>query len=159
LESETQNMERARFWARFLQFGVVFLLVLMNHVALLIARVDLRPFRRLIVFIYTCHILLGLSNFTPFFITGVRNVSYAYYSVAGPGFWIWSCFFPLLPISVVVLLKKRQQFPPMHRKRLTPLIAAQTAFACCACNDILPILGIDYYPWTHTQIYPFGSVV
>jgi len=157
--ADPENAARAVFWARFLQFGVVFLLVLLNHVALLIARVDLRPYRKFIIFIYVSHVLLGLSNFTSFFITGVRNVGYAYYSVAGPGFWIWCCFFPLLPISVVVLLKKRQQFPPIHRKRLTPLIAAQTAFAFCACNDILPILGIDYYPFTHAQIYPFGSVV
>ena len=41
---------------------------------------------------------------------------------------------------------------------LTPLIVAQVSITLFGDNDILPILGIDYYPFTHVQIYPFGSI-
>ena len=52
----------------------------------------------------------------------------------------------------------RRDLPDIQKRRLTPLILAQFSITIFGDNDILPILGIDHYPFTHLQIYPFGSM-
>ena len=106
-----------------------------------------------------------MSNFTDFFLAGVKNVGYAWYSVAGTGFWILSVIFSLVWVSVGVLVRHRRSLPPLAKRRLTPLIFAQSAIALFGCNDILPILGIYHYPFTTSLkppdgivVYPFGSM-
>jgi len=146
----------ALFWARFLQFGVIFIPLTLCHVSFLVAQI--RMPKRIVWAAYSFHIFLFCSNFTGFFLAGVRNVGYAWYSVAGTGFWMLSGVFSLMWVSVVVLIWHRRSLPPLGKRRLTPLIAAQTAFAIFGCNDVLPILGIYYYPYTHYQVYPFGSM-
>jgi signal transduction histidine kinase len=144
------------FWARFLQFGVIFIPLSLCHVSFLVAQIRLP--RWLLRGAYAFHIGLFFSNFTGFFLAGVRRVDYAWYSVAGTGFWILTCIFSLVWVSVGVLIWHRRSLPPLARRRMTPLIVAQVAIAFFGCNDVLPILGIDHYPYTNWQIYPFGSM-
>ena len=151
-----QTAADALFWARFLQFGVIFIPFALCHVSFLIAQIKLP--RWFVATVYFLHTLLFLSNFTDFFLAGVKNVGYAWYSVAGTGFWILSGVFSLMWVSVAVLIWHRRKQPPLGKRRLTPLIVAQTAFAIFGCNDVLPILGIYYYPYTDYQVYPFGSM-
>jgi N-terminal 7TM region of histidine kinase len=132
-------------WARFLQMGVIFIPCTLLHLSLLIANIE-RP--RIITSLYALGGLLALSNLCGYFISNVRSVGYAYYSVAGPGFWIFACTFSLTGVSIAVLLWKRRELPPMRRKRLNGMIAAQTLLVALGTNDILPILGIDHYPFT-----------
>jgi signal transduction histidine kinase len=146
----------ALYWARFLQFGVIFIPLTLCHVSFLVAQIRIP--RWIVWLLYSFHIALFCSNFTGFFLAGVKNVGYAWYSVAGTGFWILSGVFSLMWVSVGVLIWHRRSLPPLGRRRLTPLIVAQTAFAIFGCNDILPILGIYYYPYTNAQVYPFGSM-
>ncbi len=146
----------ALYWARFLQFGVIFIPLTLCHVSFLIAQIRIP--RPVVWVAYSFHILLFLSNFTGFFLAGVKNVGYAWYSVAGTGFWILSGVFSLMWVSVGVLIWHRRRLPPLGQRRVTPLIIAQTAFALFGCNDVLPILGIYYYPFTDTQVYPYGSM-
>ncbi len=146
----------ALFWARFLQFGVIFIPLALTHISFLIAGIKLP--RALVVPLYAVQIALFIGNLTPFHIAAVRNVGYAWYSVAGPGFWIWSATFSLLWVGIAVLVWYRRKLAPMVRRRVTPLIFAQTALIVFGANDIFPILGIYYYPYTHFQIYPFGSM-
>ncbi len=154
--TDPANYELALFWARFLQFGVIFLPLTLCHVSFLIAQIRIP--RWIPWVLYSLHFLLFLSNFTGFFLAGVKNVGYAWYSVAGTGFWILSGVFSLMWVSVAVLIWHRRNQPPLGKRRLTPLIVAQTAFAIFGCNDVLPILGIYYYPGTTYQVYPFGSM-
>jgi hypothetical protein len=74
----------ALFWARFLQFGVIFIPVSLIHLSLLIAQIRVG---RAIYFLYAFHCLLALSNFTSFFIPRVdyKQRLHAWYSVAVPG--------------------------------------------------------------------------
>ena len=150
------NAHDALFWARFLQFGVIFMPVCFLHLSLLIAGLERGKY---IAGFYVVSVLLALSNFTDFFLRGVRNVGYAWYSVAGPGFWVVSFLYLFLWLSIFILIRRRRSLSPLQRSRLTPLIVAQLSLTLFGDNDILPILGIDYYPFTHFQIYPFGSMV
>ncbi len=150
-----EDDERARFWARFLQFGVIFIPVLMFHLSLLVAQI---PVGRYIYVLYALHTILALTNFTAWFVKDVTRVSYAYYSQAGPGFWAYSALFGQLHLSVIILLKKRRKLPPLHKKRLTGLIIAACSLAVFGFNDILPILKIYKYPLTNIEVYPFGSM-
>ncbi len=151
------NYELALFWARFLQFGVIFIPLTLCHVSFLIAQIRIP--KPVVWVAYFLHFLLFLSNFTGFFLAGVRPFNdYAWYSVAGTGFWILSGVFSLMWVSVGVLVWHRRQLPPLGKRRVTPLIFAQTAFAIFGCNDVLPILGIDRYPIIDKPIYPFGSM-
>jgi signal transduction histidine kinase len=146
----------ALYWARFLQFGVIFIPLTLCHVSFLVAQIRIP--KGVVWALYSFHVALFLSNFTGFFLKGVKNVGYAWYSVAGTGFWILSGVFSLMWVSVAVLIWHRRSLPPLGKRRLTPLIVAQTAFAIFGCNDVLPILGIYYYPYTNSQVYPFGSM-
>ena len=146
---------QALFWARFLQYGVIFIPVLLFHLSLLVAQI---PVGKYIPVLYALHCILALSNFSDFFIKDVVRVSYAYYSRAGPGFWFYSALFAQLHLSVFILLKKRRKLPPLHKKRLTGLIIAAGSLAVFGLNDILPILKIYKYPWTNVEVYPFGSM-
>ncbi len=146
----------ALFWARFLQFGVILIPFTLFHVSFLVAQIRIPP--KVLWVAYIGHALLFLSNFTGFFIAGVRNVGYAWYSIAGTGFWIFVGVFSLMWVSVAVLLWHRRTLPPRGKRRITPLIVAQAAIALFGCNDALPILGIYYYPYSDAQIYPFGSM-
>ena len=151
-----QNYEDALFWARFLQFGVIFIPFALFHLSFLVAQIRLP--KGFLWCAYAFHFLLFLSNFTGFFMASVKNVGYAWYAIAGTGFWIFSGVFSLMWVSVAILLWHRRNLPPLSKRRITPLIVAQAAIALFGCNDALPILGIYYYPGTAWQIYPFGSM-
>ncbi len=153
-----QDYDSALYWARFLQFGVIFIPLTFCHLSFLVAHIAIP--KRILGSAYALHFLLFLSNFTDFFLAGVKNVGYAWYSVAGTGFWILSGVFSLMWVSVIVLIIHRRRLTPLARRRITPLIVAQASFALFGCNDILPILGIYYYPYPFNkfQVYPFGSM-
>ena len=149
------NDAQALFWARFLQFGVIFIPVTLFHLSTLIAQVRVG---RTIYLLYVIQGLLALSNFTDFFIKEVKFVGYAYYAVGGPGFWIFSTTLSLTVFSVILLLVKRTSFSPLYRSRLNYLIFAQSALVIFGLNDILPILGIYTYPLLGWPVYPVGSI-
>lgn len=150
-----RTKEEADIWAHVLQFGVIFIPVTLIHLSLLIAQMRTGILIRLL---YVFHILLALSNFTTFFIRGARPFGYgAFYSVAGPGFWLFTLSYTLTMVSIFILVRKRKTLPPLQRTRLTYLIIAQATLVTFGSNDILPILNIDYYPFTTVQIFPVGS--
>ncbi|MBI5775670.1 MAG: hypothetical protein HZA89_18280 [Verrucomicrobia bacterium] len=151
----TQSAQTAEFWGRFLHLGVIFLPVSLFHLCLLIAQIRVS---RAIWLLYGWFGLLALSNFTGFFTSGVRNLGYAYYSVAGPGFW----FFLVTYVSVagatsVILFRKLKTLQRQHRTRVKALLWANGILIGFGWNDILPIIGFDTYPFTDYPIFPFGS--
>ena len=162
-----ENMKDALFWARFLQCGVIFVPLTLCHVSFLVAQ---KPLSKIAVRIaYAIHFLFLICNFTPLFVQSVKVVHYrpndpsgdAWYCVGGIAFWIWTPIFFIVWASILILIHHRRKLPPLGRRRLTPLILAQTALALFGGNDLLPILGIDWYPYTGQPgipVYPFGSM-
>jgi signal transduction histidine kinase len=142
-------------WASFLQYAVIFIPVLSLHLSLVLAQVS-AP--RTLAVLYVVHVGLAIMNATGQFIAGVRPVGYAWYSVAGPGFWLYAITFLQCAVSIVILLRRRAVLPPVQRTRLSSLIAAQILIGVLGTNDILPIIGIDKYPLTQVPILPYGSI-
>jgi signal transduction histidine kinase len=149
------NPAEAYQWAKLMQFGVIFIPVTMLHLCLLLT--GCRPGRWL-VGVYLFHAALAVSNVFDYFIQSARNVGYAYYSVAGPGFWVYTIAFSQAFVSIVLLWRKRQEMPIRQRKRFNGVLAAQSLLVVLGSNDLLPILGVDKYPFTSVPIVPYGSL-
>lgn len=152
---QAKSHDDALQWAVIMQYGVIFLPVSLLHISLLIAEVKVG---RWIIALYALHIALAISNALGWFIRDVRPTEYAWYSVAGPGFWVYCATFIQSGVSIFILLKRRAELPTFARSRLTGLVAAQAIFVAFGTNDILPIIGIDEYPLTHTTVFPYGSI-
>jgi signal transduction histidine kinase len=156
-----ENHAEALFWAKFLQFGVIFLPVTLFHIGFLIAKV---PTGRKMPLLYFMHCVFALSNFGNFFVNNVRiaggvgDKAYAWYSTGGPGFFIFSAVCGCLSMTTMYVLFQRLQFlPPIQRTRVKSLIIGCAILVFFGYNDILPILGIWNYPGTKVPIYPLGS--
>lgn len=147
--------ETALFWARFVFLGCIVGVVAFFHLAMIVA-----GFRvRWISWLYAFEVFLVLTDCTPLFIRDVQFLgSSGWYAVAGPMFYVFIAPFSLMFGSIFVLLKRRRDLPPFQRRRLTPLIIAQSMLSILGANDLLPIVGILYYPFTHVQVYPWGSL-
>ncbi len=145
------------FCARFLQFGVIFIPVLLFHLSMLVAQVRVG---RWIWALYLVFAGFAISNLTPFFIKDARILGHSgWYAIAGPGFTMFSTpFTAMLVTSIILLWRKRKTLPAMHRTRLNALIWPQTLLVVFGTNDILPILGVDKYPFTNAYVYPYGSL-
>ncbi|MEO6785570.1 MAG: ATP-binding protein [Chthoniobacteraceae bacterium] len=152
---QKQDIQNAYAWAKFMQFGVIFIPVTMLHLCLLLS--GYKPGRWLVL-TYCFHGVLALMNAFDLFISGVRHVGYAYYSVAGIGFKIYGIAFVQSFASIILLWKKRRAVPPMQRGRFNAILAAQTLLVVLGTNDLLPIYGVDFYPFTHAHIIPYGSL-
>ena len=145
----------AEIVARLMQYGVIFLPVTMLHMTMELCGIKAR---RVLIFLYTCHLGFAVLNTTGHFITGVHWVGYAHYSNAGIGFKIYCVFFAQTWVSLYILWKKRASLPPRNRARFNGIAAAQTGILLLGCNDILPIIGYDTYPFTKVPILPWGSL-
>ena len=145
----------AYHWAKFMQFGVIFIPVTMLHLCLLLA--GYKP-RRWLLFVYLFHVALAVLNIFDLFISGARHVGYAYYSVAGPGFWVYTVAFIQSFASLILLWRKRSELPARQRKRFNGILTAQSLLVVLGSNDILPILGVDKYPFIGVSILPYGSL-
>src|SRR5882724_7211833 len=155
IPQDEEYRQRALFWARFLQFGVIFLPISLFHLCHLIIKA---PLRKRLAVLYGLQVVLALSNFAGFFIASVHQTGYAYYSKAGPGFWIFAATYAYLTLTtVVVLYRKQGSLPPLQRARVRSLLWACGILIFFGNNDILPILGIYYYPGTQIPIYPLAS--
>jgi signal transduction histidine kinase len=142
-------------WAQFLQYGVIIIPPTLLHVTLMITghRVG-----KWIIWLYGLHAGLLVMNASGWFISGVRDVEYAWYSIAGPGFWIYALSLTQTFASVLILWSKRQSLPSRQRGRFNGILMAQTLIVVLGTNDILPILGVDFYPFTDIGIRPYGSL-
>ena len=150
-----QDEDAARFWSAFLHYGVIFLPVSLFHLSCLIAQVKLP---RWLPVLYGWFGLLALANVLGVFTSGVRDVSYAYYSAAGPGFWAFVVSYVIVTTSTVfILYRKLATLQRLHRAQVKALLWANGILIAFGWNDILPIVGVDTYPFTQVAIFPFGS--
>ncbi len=150
-----RTADEALFWARFVFLGCIVGVVAFFHLAMIVA-----GFRvRWISWLYAFEAVLVIANCTDLFIKDVQFLGPSgWYAVAGPMFYVFVAPFMLMFGSIFVLLKRRRELPPLQRRRLTPLIIAQSMLSVLGANDLLPIVGIIHYPFTQVQVYPWGSL-
>lgn len=153
----TDTAESATFWARFLHAALLIGIVAFFHLMLHIAR--FRAGRWLVV-LYVFGLLCSvLAAFTPWFISDARHRGSAgWYGIAGPLYFTFPLILTLMFAGTLVLLRSRRSLPPLQGRRLTPLIIAQFVLTLFGTNDILPLLGFDYYPFTSVQVFPYGNL-
>ena len=147
---------RALFWARFVFIGCIFGVVAFFHLAMIVAGFSLG---RWVYWLYGFEALLAISDLTSLFISGVQFLGPSgWYAVAGPLFYVFTIPYCLMFGSIFVLLRRRNTLPPLRKRQLTPLIVGQALLSILGANDLLPIMGIIYYPLTEVQVYPWGSL-
>jgi signal transduction histidine kinase len=64
----------------------------------------------------------------------------------------------MITASTVILYRKQRTAPPTMRTRMRALLLAVVSLWVFGSNDLLPILGKDYYPFTHIRFYPVGNL-
>ena len=150
------NHDAALFWARFLQFGCIFGVAAFFHLALIIAGFKVG---RWIWWLYGLEVALAVTNFTPLFIRDVRYLGTSgWYALAGPAFHVFNVPFMLMFGSIFVILKRYKTLDRNKRRRLVPMLWAEALLSVFGANDVLPIVGIEKYPFTDIQVYPWGSL-
>ncbi len=147
--------EEALQWARVMQFGVIFLPISLAHLCLLMAQIS---WGRWMKWLYGLHILMALGNFTPYFISGVRDAGYAYYALGGPMFKVFVPLYSTPIIAVIGFYLKLSKAPTMQRSRLNAMILVILLLIVFGVNDTMPILGMFSYPILNAPIYPLGSL-
>lgn len=152
---QDHTIAEAYSWAKFMQFGVIFIPVTMLHLCLLLT--GYKPGKWLVA-IYCFHGMLALLNALDLFISGVRYVGYAYYSISGIGFKIYGIAFIQSFASIIILWKKRGTLPTGQRGSINGILIAQSLLVALGTNDLLPIYGYDVYPFTQKPIVPYGSL-
>ncbi len=151
-----KNADDALGWARFLQIGVIFLPVSLFHLCMQVCGMN-RTY--LVGVAYGGAICLAGTVISGHFISGVRNAGYAYYSIGGPAFWVFTALYVVLTFSTLRFLwlampgaSKSQQ------ARIRSLLWATGILIAGGNNDILPILGVTHYPVIGSPIFPIGSM-
>jgi signal transduction histidine kinase len=148
--------DMALFWARITWIGVIFIPVLLFHLSFEIA--GLPPWKRLWVF-YVIAAVLAVFDWTPYFLSSVKHLgSSGWYAQPGPVFHAFNIVFALVFISIYVLIQRRKELPPHSRRQFDALIFAQSCLILLGMNDLLPFMGLEKYPGTHTTVYPYGSL-
>jgi signal transduction histidine kinase len=151
-----QTERSAWYWAHILSFGIVLLPVAVLHLSLLLAKVKAD---RWLVLAYLFPLFLEVSNPTGYFISGVRQIGYAWYEEAGPGFWVFAATLPMMTLpAIMVLMARRSSLPSGQRRKFTVLIWANIMLLVMGAHDVLPVLGITLYPGTKIIILPWGTL-
>jgi len=151
-----KTADEALAWARFLQIGVIFLPVSLFHLCLQVCGIARR---NLIVGAYVAGLCLVGTVFTPYFVSGVRDAGYAWYSVGGAAFWVFTVLYAVLTFSTLRFLWRASPGAGKSRQaQIRSLLWATGILIAGGNNDILPILGIYQYPVLGTPIFPIGSM-
>jgi len=142
--------------ARILHFGVIFLPVLYTHLAVLVTGIRMQ---RVLPWAYAISVLLAFSNFTNFFISGVRHIEGVYYAISGPLYWVLSNMVTILGgASVWLMFKRLRHLDLLHRRRVSAMITALAVLMILGAHDLLPVLGFYRYPGTNSVVYPLGTL-
>jgi len=153
-----KNLVQARFWVQVLQLGVICLPIFNIHLCLLVAQVSIG---RWLPFLYCVHAGLVLSLLTGQFIAeDPAYIHYlgAWYGVPRPGFYVFLAVYSFCTIYALCMMYFRQKaLPPLLRARVRWMMTAIGILAFFGSNDLLPILGMKTYPFTHLRVYTVGN--
>lgn len=150
--------DKAFFWAKILQLGVLFIPLSMFHLCLVISKTRVGW---ILPALYAAHIGLAVSIFLNWYIVDMRMLEVGWWSVPGPGFHVFNFFYIILTVAIMVILfRKQKMLPPTQLRRLRALRLAVVSLWVLGSNDMMPIWGMDYYPWpfNHVKFYPIGSL-
>ena len=154
--SKNIGYDEAFFWAKVLQLGVIFIPVILLHLCLAIGQA---PTGWLMPALYLLNGGFAISLYFNKFIIGVRMLPVGYWSIPGPGFFLFGLLYAATIVyGLVFLYRKQKNAPPMQRKRLRALMAAIIGLAIFGTNDLMPIWGPNTYPLTHIEFFPLGSL-
>ena len=148
--------EGGMFWARVLQIGVIFMPICLLHVCLILTN---SPRGRAITYLYITHVAFALSLPGPLFVADVKMTRFGYWTVGGPVFHVFMVLYVVETVWLVMALnRKRKSALPAHRKGLTALLLGVFCLWICGTNDLLPILGMNDYPFTSLKFVPLGNL-
>ncbi len=155
----TEDSETALFRARWLMVGVILLPAAFFHLTCEFAR-DIKM-GRWVRFAYLMAALLLATNVAGYFVVDVRYLDYAWFSLAGPGFWAYSlAYFPASAYGIFRVLKELLPNPSRLTARAAKiLLATLGAIYLGGAHDLLPVLGWAQYPGTDIPILPWGTLM
>ena len=136
-----KTADEALAWARFLQIGVIFLPVSLFHLCLQVCGIARR---NLIVGAYVAGLCLVGTVFTPYFVSGVRDAGYAWYSVGGAAFWVFTVLYAVLTFSTLRFLWRASPGAGKSRQaQIRSLLWATGILIAGGNNDILTALDLQ----------------
>lgn len=148
--------EGGLFWAKILQIGVIFLPLCMLHVCLILTNL---PRVRGLAYLYLAHSCLVLSLLGDKFVQSVRMTPFGYWALGGPIFYGFMVLYVFETVWLMLALhRKRKEAPVSQRASLTALLLGLYCLWICGTNDLLPILGMNDYPFTHWKFVPLGNL-
>jgi len=157
LSQENTTAGHAFLWAKVQELGVIFMPLAMFHLCAIL--LGLRA-RRLLAALYVLHLGFALALAAGWFIVGVRPDPLAgYWPLPGRAFQWFSYEYLALTSALVILLYRGQKTAaPTHRKRLGALLLAVVGMWVFGLNDLLPVIGLNSYPFTQIQVRPIGGL-
>ena len=155
--SQPISHDEAFAWAKVLQLGVIFMPLTLFHLCVIISKAQRA--NRLVPIVYLAHTGLAISLLFNRFIVDVRLLDVGYWSVPGIGFHIFGASYCFLTTALVwIIYRKQIGAPPTQKRRMRSLLVAIVGLWIFGTNDMMPILGLDTYPFTHIKFYPLGSL-
>lgn len=146
MEYLTRINKTAIFWNRFVYFGVSFISPTMYHFS--VSFLNLKKQKKLVYFFYFLAIMSVFLSRSNYFISGLREYFWGYYTEVGilhhPFLIIW---FILGIIGLINLFKgyRAVDFPVERQNKKYIFLALMTAFI--GVVDFLPAYGVALYPF------------
>lgn len=154
--AQQTTYEGGLFWAKVLQLSVIYIPIAVLHLCLILTNT---PRRKEIFYLYLVHTAVALTLPTNLFVATVRMTPYGYWTVAGPLFHVFMVLYVIeTGWAMFALHRQRKMAPPAQRPRLTAMLGGLYCIWICGTNDLMPILGMHTYPFTHIKFVPLGNL-
>lgn len=152
------SQDAAVIWAKVLQFGIILAPLGLYETSRIISGRRERP--RMMVAFIALHGLFALSLVTNWFVETVKPVApYGYWTEPGALFWAYLWSYSFLTVSPLFFLySAARKSTSLQKTRLRALLVALVLIWIAGTNDLLPILGLDYYPLIHRRFFPLGNI-
>ncbi len=158
--SHVDNADDALVLARLTMVGVIFLPAMFYHFVVEAAGIPRTSGK--VRAAYAGAVVFLVLDATPWFIAGVRPLSFAWFSIAGPAFWVFSSgYFSLMMTAVfaTVFSVLRRGAGASTSRQFKLLLVVISLLFVGGTHDLLPVLGYDTYPNTEVRIIPWGTLV
>lgn len=148
----------ALFWGRVLHIAVLFIPVLFfNFIYLLL---EFKKNKIIIFFLYGIAFYFFILNISGNLIVAVKKSFFGYYSLGGSVYPFFSLYVVSTIVVSLILILKEMFKANSGKLRQLKLIACGTALALLGgINDLLPVVGFNYYPFTAIPVYRLGSLM
>ncbi len=143
--------------ARLTHVPVVFLPPLFLHITLILTRAQYR--RSLLIAAYVAAACFAVTASTDLFVASVRRVSYAWFSMPGPAYFVFAnvYFSAVVGPALYLQLKHYRNGGVEQKRRSRTMVIASCMIVISGAHDMLPVFGFDHYPGTQAIVYPWGE--